>query len=620
MRANEFITEEIKLDTKARAKAWIEKVYAKYPATWQNNHVMTWGEGDDQQLAFFELIPSMSKKDAVEVKWFQAYPLRQGVGSRAMRELQALAQEDNIALTLYPWDKGQVSQTKLMKFYKGQGFRPTVKGAKNLSWSPEGVTEAFDKPYKGKWEKSDYGDVDMLAKLPDGTNLSIMFNQEYGDEGEEVVQVEFYRNNSQDVTGEGDAQRIFATVLDAIQKYIKKYKPQRLSFSASKAVDMDADDNGAQFNPESRAKLYDRLVQRYSKALGYRAFRADNGDIVIYELSRIKQGVAEGKDTINEYRDRMYQYIKSIVPTWPDYIVKDWLYANFARGDVQTANYSFDTVGKDIPKIIKAQHIPLDAKWQLIPNMKFTMDMWIPEVVAKLTARAGGSAHPTFDIPRDAERHATQAQLAQQQGGVRKEPVILIKRPDGYDLIEGWHRTIQHFAKYPDGYTGPAYVAVEQSQQGVAEGLEVDVPNEDWLQDKIDYAKSKGRNSFGVPYMGSTTASVRGTPPRVRVMRLASLPGMRNEQTNVRRDDLKWLMDYMDTHKKLPPMGSSPDNEYLPYIMVAYNGEAWVNEGNHRIMAAYRLNWQDMPIEIRYFDGGERIESGPMYPAKIGLA
>jgi len=157
----------------------------------------------------------------------------------------------------------------------------------------DSMAEAFDQPYKTKSEKSDYGDVDMLARLPDGTNLSIMFNQEYGDEGEEVTQVEFYRNNSQEVTGEGDAQRIFATVIDAIQKYIKKYKPQRLSFSASKAVDMDADDNGAQFNPESRAKLYDRLVQRYSKALGYRAFRADNGDIVIYELSRIKPGVAE---------------------------------------------------------------------------------------------------------------------------------------------------------------------------------------------------------------------------------------------------------------------------------------------------------------------------------------
>ena len=153
----------------------------------------------------------------------------------------------------------------------------------------------------------------------------------------------------------------------------------------------------------------------------------------------------------------------------------------------------------------------------------------------------------------------------------------------------------------------------------ITEGtLSVDVPNEDWLQDKIAYAKSKGSNSFGVPYMGSTTASVRGTPPRVRVMRLASLPGMRNEQTNVRRDDLKWLMDYMDTHKKLPP--GHDGGEYLPYIMVAYNGEAWVNEGNHRIMSAYRLNWPDLPVEIRYFDGGERIATGPMAPGKIGLA
>ena len=57
-----------------------------------------------------------------------------------------------------------------------------------------------------------------------------------------------------------------------------------------------------------------------------------------------------------------------------------------------------------------------------------------------------------------------------QKGGVSKEPAILIKRPEGYDLLEGWHRTIQHFHMYPNGYTGPAYVAVAQGQQGVAEG------------------------------------------------------------------------------------------------------------------------------------------------------
>jgi hypothetical protein len=162
----------------------------------------------------------------------------------------------------------------------------------------EFITEAFDQPYKGKWEKSEYGDVDLNTKLPDGTNLSIMFNNQQDDEGNEVVQVEFYRNNSQEVTGEGDAQRIFATVLNAIQKYIKKYKPSKLSFSASKATDPTIyyEPDQPQPNPESRAKLYDRLVQRYARAWGYRAFRADTGDLVIYELSRLKQqGVAEGE-------------------------------------------------------------------------------------------------------------------------------------------------------------------------------------------------------------------------------------------------------------------------------------------------------------------------------------
>jgi hypothetical protein len=161
------------------------------------------------------------------------------------------------------------------------------------------VKEAFNQPYPIKWEKGEHGDVDALATLSDGTYLSIMFNNQQGTEGEEVVQVEFYRSNSQEVTGEGDAQRIFATVLTAIQQYIKKRKPLRLTFAASKQVDPTVyyEPDQPQPNPESRAKLYDRLVQRYAKAWGYRAFRADNGDLVMYELARMRNAVAK-EDTM----------------------------------------------------------------------------------------------------------------------------------------------------------------------------------------------------------------------------------------------------------------------------------------------------------------------------------
>jgi hypothetical protein len=140
MRATEFIIEDEPIRVKIsgpdpKLKAWIEKVYDLYPQTWQNNHVMPLGgEGDDQQFAMFELVPSFSKRGAVEVKWIQAYPLRQGVGGRAMKILQDLAREDGIALTLYPWDKGAVKQGNLIKFYKKQGFKPTNKGSKNMYW------------------------------------------------------------------------------------------------------------------------------------------------------------------------------------------------------------------------------------------------------------------------------------------------------------------------------------------------------------------------------------------------------------------------------------------------------------------------------------------------------
>lgn len=149
MKVNDIINEApIQLGkSSAKAKDWIQKVYAKYPQTWQNNHVMPLG---DEQFAMFELVPSMSKRDAVEVKWFQAYPLRQGIGTRAMRELQAMAKEDGVALTLYPWDKGQVSQAKLTKFYRQQGFKPTAKGAKTMSWSPVEETLIGTLPGKGE--------------------------------------------------------------------------------------------------------------------------------------------------------------------------------------------------------------------------------------------------------------------------------------------------------------------------------------------------------------------------------------------------------------------------------------------------------------------------------------
>lgn len=147
--------------------------------------------------------------------------------------------------------------------------------------------------------------------------------------------------------------------------------------------------------------------------------------------------------------------------------------------------------------------------------------------------------------------------------------------------------------------------------------LRIDVPNEDWLQSHINYAIKKGLNQYGVPYADSTTAYIAGNKPvSLPVSILQTLPGMSREQSNVRKDDLEWLKKTMKETGKLPIIHGE---EYAPLIQVMYDGSAWVNEGNHRIMAAAALGWNKLPVELRYYDGGERIKDGPLYPKKIGL-
>jgi hypothetical protein len=97
------------------------------------------------------------------------------------------------------------------------------------------------------------------------------------------VAVSFWRNNSQEVTGEGDAQRIFATVLAAIQQFLKQEQPANISFSAVKEDDPTG----------SRSKLYNKLVQRYAANWGYHARSFDHDDKVEFELTKIRQNVDE---------------------------------------------------------------------------------------------------------------------------------------------------------------------------------------------------------------------------------------------------------------------------------------------------------------------------------------
>lgn len=157
------------------------------------------------------------------------------------------------------------------------------------------------------------------------------------------------------------------------------------------------------------------------------------------------------------------------------------------------------------------------------------------------------------------------------------------------------------------GLSDSLQAAYHRASQTDSAEFRADVLNESWLNEQIDYAKSKPRNRYGVPYMGKVTGSFRGKPD-VSVTELAKLKGESGEQGSVRQDDLDWLVNEM-RENGLANVGA-------PYIEVGYDGVPWVSEGNHRIMAAQKLGWESMPVEIRYFDGGER-EAGEFLPSRL---
>lgn len=122
---------------KTKAQEFIDKVYNEFPE-WPLDYrwrFMIWGEGDAQEFGIFQLVKEPYLEDTVEVRWFSAFPQRQGVGTRTMKVLQDLAKKDNITLTLFPWKHGKISPGNLKKFYRSTGFKGK-RGSDMMTWKP----------------------------------------------------------------------------------------------------------------------------------------------------------------------------------------------------------------------------------------------------------------------------------------------------------------------------------------------------------------------------------------------------------------------------------------------------------------------------------------------------
>ena len=172
------------------------------------------------------------------------------------------------------------------------------------------ITEVFDKPYK--WRGGHdvaVGDItpdndgvmdDYAFKTSDGGTIEFTAHHWwYGTDTKggsltglgkikkdgHLVAIEFVKRDAQfdsptyDMTGEGDAMRIMATVLDIIKSIIKKHDPMTLVFSADKKDEKIVGNTG-------RAKAYGAMVKRFASKLGYKPEVKDSTKETMWQLTK----------------------------------------------------------------------------------------------------------------------------------------------------------------------------------------------------------------------------------------------------------------------------------------------------------------------------------------------
>ena len=116
------------------------------------------------------------------------------------------------------------------------------------------ATEFIAEAYNLEWDDQ-FGPKEIHARAYDRQGQYIDIN--FVPVRDNVTDIEFSKMDSFDETGKGDEHAIFATVLNAVKKYLQEYQPKIIVFSGK---------------GEKRGGLYQRMVARYAPQLGYKQF------------------------------------------------------------------------------------------------------------------------------------------------------------------------------------------------------------------------------------------------------------------------------------------------------------------------------------------------------------
>jgi hypothetical protein len=133
------------------------------------------------------------------------------------------------------------------------------------------LNELLDRPFPYRAEKGGFG--------KEGQN-TFLFSPGEGDEVRvyleyrvNILHVDFTRNGNLNLTGEGSAERILATVLELVQKFVEKEVPHEIRILAP------IEGSGA------RQRVYEKIISRNASRFGFELVSSRMKDRENWEFS-----------------------------------------------------------------------------------------------------------------------------------------------------------------------------------------------------------------------------------------------------------------------------------------------------------------------------------------------
>lgn len=154
----------------------------------------------------------------------------------------------------------------------------------------------------------------------------------------------------------------------------------------------------------------------------------------------------KSSEFITEYRKGPMRQFRKTLPGWPEYVIRDMVYKKIANSD--------DLKTLESWLLEKAKQIQY---WEFERDMILNMSMISPATKSMMRSREFGDKN-IWNIDKDEERMINAYDIVKQKGMENLPPIIMIKTPAGYDLWEGWHRTMAAFKLHPGGFKVNAYI------------------------------------------------------------------------------------------------------------------------------------------------------------------